>query len=90
MVGVKGYFEKNQKAMRLLLKRGFNKSIPTTVAVDMVVTPKYHDVEQIKQIFRWCRRNNVHNYIMTLIPEGLADKVIGWQQKPADCYVAGS
>ncbi|HEV7367935.1 radical SAM protein [Arenibaculum sp.] len=73
MVGVKGYGSKATAALHMLVERGFNKSIPTRLAIDMVVTPKYHDLEEIERVFRWCRDNNVHNYIMTLIPEGMAD-----------------
>jgi MoaA/NifB/PqqE/SkfB family radical SAM enzyme len=74
IVGVKGYGEKATSALQMLVKRGFNKSIPTRMAIDMVVTPNFHNMEEIEEIFRWCRINNVHNYIMTLIPEGLADR----------------
>ncbi|GGY10328.1 hypothetical protein GCM10007160_41900 [Litchfieldella qijiaojingensis] len=73
MVGVRGYGMKARNAMNLLLDRGFNKSVPTRLAIDVVVTPKYHDLEDVANLFRWCRDNNVHNYIMTLIPEGMAD-----------------
>lgn len=74
IVGVKGYGEKAISALHMLVERGFNKSIPTRMAIDMVVTPNYHNTKDIEDIFRWCRINNVHNYIMTLIPEGLADR----------------
>lgn len=73
MVGVKGYGDKARNAMQLLLAEGFNNSIPTRLAIDVVVTPKYHDLDGVADLFRWCRDNNVHNYIMTLIPEGMAD-----------------
>jgi MoaA/NifB/PqqE/SkfB family radical SAM enzyme len=74
IVGVQGYGKKSEDALNLLIEYGFNKSIPTRMAIDMVVTPQYHNMEEIENIFRWCRINNVHNYIMTLIPEGLADR----------------
>jgi MoaA/NifB/PqqE/SkfB family radical SAM enzyme len=73
MVGVKGYGEIADKALQLLVDRGFNATIPTRMAVDVVVTPHFQDLEQIASIFRWTRDNNVHSYIMTLIPEGMAD-----------------
>jgi len=73
MVGVKGYGVRARTAMNLLLARGFNKTIPTRLAIDVVVTPKYHNIDDVANLFRWCRDNNVHNYIMTLIPEGMAD-----------------
>lgn len=73
MVGVKGYGEKANAALHLLVERGFNRSIPTRMAIDMVVTPKHHELSEIESVFRWCRDNNVASYIMTLIPEGMAD-----------------
>ncbi|AZZ92278.1 radical SAM protein [Hahella sp. KA22] len=73
MVGVRGYGDKARSAMGLLLERGFNQSIPTRLAIDVVVTPKFHDLDDVADLFRWCRDNNVHSYIMTLIPEGMAD-----------------
>jgi MoaA/NifB/PqqE/SkfB family radical SAM enzyme len=73
MVGVKGYGEIANRALELLVERGFNRTIPTRIAIDMVVTPHFQDLEQVGKIFRWTRDNNVHSYIMTLIPEGMAD-----------------
>lgn len=73
MVGVKGYGKVANRALELLVERGFNETIPTRMAIDMVVTPKFQNLDDIGKIFRWCRDNNVHNYIMTLIPEGMAD-----------------
>jgi MoaA/NifB/PqqE/SkfB family radical SAM enzyme len=73
MVRLKGYGEKAQNALDLLIERGFNQSIPTRLAIDMVVTPAYQDLEEVASVFRWCRQNNIHSYISTLIPEGLAD-----------------
>lgn len=77
MVGVKGYGIKAQRALKLLMERGFNKTIPTRLAVDMVVTPQFNesdDFAEVVEMHRWCRQNNIHNYIVTLIPEGRADK----------------
>jgi MoaA/NifB/PqqE/SkfB family radical SAM enzyme len=73
MVGVKGYGKIATAALHKLVERGFSNTIPTKMAIDMVVTPRFQDLEEIGNIFRWCRDNNVHSYIMTLIPEGMAD-----------------
>jgi MoaA/NifB/PqqE/SkfB family radical SAM enzyme len=73
MVGVKGYGEVANRALELLVERGFNETIPTRMAIDMVVTPKFQNLDDIGKIFRWSRDHNVHSYIMTLIPEGMAD-----------------
>ncbi|MEA2604862.1 MAG: hypothetical protein QOF89_5854 [Acidobacteriota bacterium] len=74
IVGKQGYGEKVNRALELLLAAGFNRTSPTRMAIDMVVTPRNNDMAEIEKIFRWCRYNNVHNYIQTLIPEGLADR----------------
>lgn len=85
MVGVKGYGEIATKALHMLVERGFGETIPTRMAVDVVVTPKFQDLEMIGRIFRWCRDNNVHNYIMTLIPEGMADhRTVLFERQRAD------
>jgi len=83
MVGVKGYAAKANTALMKVLERGFNKCVPTRVAIDMVVTPQFNDIESIKKVFRWTRDNNVHSYIQSLIPEGRADneKVIQAKQQ---------
>lgn len=74
MVGVRGYGSRARDAMSHLLRCGFNKHIPTRLAIDVVVTPKFHDLEDISTLFLWARDNNIHSYIMTLIPEGMGDR----------------
>ncbi|WP_084788863.1 radical SAM/SPASM domain-containing protein [Bradyrhizobium sp. Cp5.3] len=77
MAGVRGYGAKSNAALQMLLERGFNQSIPTRVAIDAVVTPQFNETEHFAEIgalHRWCRLNNVHNYIVPLIPEGRADR----------------
>ena len=73
MVGVKGYGEVATRALHKMVARGFADQIPTRLAIDMVTTPHFQNLEEIGKIFRWCRDHNVHQYIMTLIPEGMAD-----------------
>jgi MoaA/NifB/PqqE/SkfB family radical SAM enzyme len=73
MVGVKGYGKIATRALHKMVERGFSATIPTRLAIDMVTTPRFQDMDEIGEIFRWCRDNNVHQYIMTLIPEGMAD-----------------
>ncbi|AEH11146.1 MULTISPECIES: radical SAM protein [Protofrankia] len=85
MVGVKGYGRVATRALHLLVERGFASTIPTRMAIDMVVTLHFQDMEEIDTIFRWCRDNNVHNYIMTLIPEGMADhRQVLFEKRRAD------
>ena len=68
-----GYGIKANKIFQMFQDKGFNKTKPTRLAVDMVITPQYHDIDIVKTIFRYCRNNNIHFYITTLIPEGIAD-----------------
>ncbi|MCR6111839.1 radical SAM protein [Bacillus sp. A301a_S52] len=81
IVKVKGYGVHVRKVLYKLVDIGFTKEIPTRLAIDMVVTPKSDDMEDVENIYRWCRQNNVHNYISTLIPEGLADRKSKLYQK---------
>jgi MoaA/NifB/PqqE/SkfB family radical SAM enzyme len=77
MVGRRGYGVRANAALHMLLERGFNRTIPTRVAIDMVVTPQFNesrDFAEVVDLHRWCRLNNVHNYIVPLIPEGRADR----------------
>lgn len=74
IVKVKGYGEYVHKMLHKLVEKGFTSTVPTRLAIDLVITPKNEDLEDIEKIYRWCRQNNVHHYISTLIPEGLADR----------------
>lgn len=73
MVGVKGYGKIANWALPRMVERGFVDTIPTRVGIDMVTTPQFNSLEEIGEIFRWCRDRNVHVYITTLIPEGMGD-----------------
>ncbi|MFC4770231.1 radical SAM protein [Effusibacillus consociatus] len=74
IVMVKGYGEYVDKVLKKLVAKGLSGSVPTRLAIDLVMTPRNEDLEDVANIFRWCRENNVHNYISTLIPEGIADR----------------
>ncbi len=74
IVRKKGYGSVVKKGINLLIEKGFNNSIPTRLAIDLVVTASHQDLSEVCDIFRWCRQNNIHCYISTLIPEGLADR----------------
>jgi hypothetical protein len=68
-----GYGAKVNKVFQMFQDRGFNKVKPTRLAIDLVITPQYYDIDITKNIFRYCRENNIHFIISTLIPEGAAD-----------------
>lgn len=71
-VKMPGYTKHAREVMDKLVAKGFNKPIPTRLALDMIVTKK-HTFEQVGKVHRWCRDNNVHSYISYLIPEGRSD-----------------
>jgi len=80
LVGKPGYTTSARQALGRLLRLGFNDPVPTRLAIDMIVM-KRHTLESIGEVHRWCRDNNVHHYISTLIPEGLADKHVRQKEK---------
>lgn len=80
LVGKRGYTASARDALDRLLRLGFNDPVPTRLAIDMIVM-KRHTLESIGEVHRWCRDNNIHHYISTLIPEGLADKHVRQKEK---------
>lgn len=72
-VNMPGYTDHARAVLDKLITRGFNEPIPTRLAIDMIVTKK-HSFEEVGDVHRWCRRNNIHSYISYLIPEGRSDK----------------
>ncbi|MCG8421479.1 MAG: radical SAM protein [Proteobacteria bacterium] len=80
LVGKPGYTVEARRALERLLALGFNEPVPTRLAIDMIIMNK-HSLESIGEVHRWCRDNNVHHYISTLIPEGLADKKVRQKER---------
>ncbi len=76
IVGIKGYGDIVTRSIEYMLEKGFSDHSPTRLAVDLMLSPRDNDIEEVETLFRWCRQNNIHNYIMTLIPEGRADRKI--------------
>ena len=72
-VQMPGYTVHARSMLDKMIERGFNRPVPTRLAIDMIVT-KRHRFEEVGDVHRWCRRNNIHSYISYLIPEGRADK----------------
>jgi MoaA/NifB/PqqE/SkfB family radical SAM enzyme len=73
----KGYAEKRDKGLSLLLKEGFNKSskdkkYQTRLAINSIVCKKNKD--EIIKIFNYCRENNIMPIISTFIPAGKTEK----------------
>ncbi len=76
IVGIKGYGDFVTRSIEYMLEKGFTDHSPTRLAIDLMLSPRDNHIEEVETLFRWCRRNNIHNYIMTLIPEGRADRKI--------------
>ena len=67
-VQVPGYAEKRNQALSLLMEKGFNKSTPTRL---MVNTLAINNVEDILDIYRRCRENNIIPQLGEYITTGL-------------------
>ncbi|TKJ17884.1 hypothetical protein CEE44_05180 [Candidatus Woesearchaeota archaeon B3_Woes] len=76
MVGVKGYAKKRNKAIEYLIKEGFNKTNPTRLGRDLVITNI--NKEEIYDSLRWCRKNKVFPLFRPLMPIGAARKLTDW------------
>lgn len=69
MVGnIKGTFNKIQKTIFLLIKVGFNKSKPTRLGIESVLSRV--NLSQIPKIFRFARKNNIYPYLELITPAG--------------------
>lgn len=76
MVGVKGYAKKRNKAIKYLIEEGFNKTKPTRLGRDLVITNINKD--EVYDAMRWCRKNNVFPIFRPLMPIGAARKLTDW------------
>lgn len=72
LVGKNGYGEQVEKVLYLLMDEGFNKTTPTSLGVDIVITPI--NKKEIFPLFRFCRKNNIFPFCASLIPHGRAVK----------------
>jgi len=76
MVGTKGYARKRNKAVQYLIEEGFNKTKPTRLGRDLVITNI--NKEELYDSLRWCRKNNVFPLFRPLMPIGAAAKLKDW------------
>ena len=69
MVGnVSGAFEKIQNTLAILQKVGFNKTTPTRLAIETVISKT--NLTEIPKIFKFARMNNIYPYIELVTPAG--------------------
>ncbi len=76
MVGRKGYAKKRNQAIKFLMDAGFNKTTPTRLGRDLVVT-RINESE-VYDALRWCRKNNVFPLFRPLMPIGAARNLADW------------
>ena len=70
LVGSKGYHKKAKNALKLLIKTGFTKYIPTRLAIDCIATNL--NKKEIIPLFKFCRKKNISPQFSGLIPHGEA------------------
>lgn len=69
MVGnVSGVFEKIQNTIKILTNAGFNKTNPTRLGLETVIS--HTNLGEIPEIFRFARKNNIYPYIELIMPTG--------------------
>ena len=63
----KGYTERRNKGLELLMKKGFNQNFEgqTRLGADILVMKKNYD--EIEDIYRWCRENNIFPLVKPLM-----------------------
>ncbi len=76
MVGRKGYAARRNKTFQYLIDAGMNKTIPTRLGRDLVIT-RFNENE-VYDALRWCRKNNVFPLMRPLMPIGAARKLTDW------------
>ena len=68
--GIPWAYEKMQAGLHNLLDVGFNKSNPTRIAVDLFIMKDNYN--EISEIFKWARRNNVFPFVCKMLNSGRA------------------
>ncbi|MFQ5474370.1 MAG: radical SAM/SPASM domain-containing protein [Candidatus Nanoarchaeia archaeon] len=77
LVGRKNYTKFRDKTLEILMKVGFNKSCPTRLGFDSVIVKQ--NKNEILDIFRFCRKNNIFPMFKTFIPTGGALQYKNWE-----------
>ncbi|MBI4453704.1 radical SAM protein [Candidatus Woesearchaeota archaeon] len=77
MVGRQGYAKKRNEVIEMLMDAGFNRSKPTRLGRDLVITNINKD--EVYESLKWCRKNNVFPLFRPLMPIGAAINVKEWE-----------
>ena len=87
MVGRKGYAKQRNNALQILMNLGFNKTSPTRLGRDLVITTI--NKSEVYDALRWCRKNNIFPIFRPLMPIGAARKLTDWmmsKEETKDMY----
>jgi len=77
LVGLPGYAISRKAAFSLLTKYGFNKTTPTRMGIDTVITK--FNMDEILGLFQYFRDNNIFPIIKPFMPLGGALRVKDWE-----------
>ncbi len=77
LVNRKDYTKSRNKALDNLIKIGFNKSTPTRLGFDSIITKQ--NKNEILKMFKFCREKNIFPSFKTFIPTGGALQYKDWE-----------
>lgn len=77
LVGRKGYAERRNKSLSYLMEVGFNKTKPTRLGLDAILTTS--NKNDILNLFKFCRENNIFPLFRPFMPIGGALRVKEWE-----------
>ncbi|MFA6994836.1 MAG: radical SAM protein [Patescibacteria group bacterium] len=82
LVGRRGYAKSRNEAFQILMKTGFNKSKPTRLGFDSIIVRQ--NKNEILDMIRFCRKNNIFPSFKTFIPTGGALQYKKWEISKKD------
>ena len=77
LVGRQGYAKLRDKALKILMDVGFNKTKPTRLGFDSIIAKQ--NKNEILEMLRFCRKNNIFPMFKTFIPTGGALQYKEWE-----------
>lgn len=77
LVGRQGYTKLRDKTLKILIDVGFNKTKPTRLGFDSIIVKQ--NKNEILDMLRFCRKNNIFPSFKTFIPTGGALQYKEWE-----------
>lgn len=68
------YFQDRNKSLKVLMETGFNDCVPTRLAFDTIICQE--NVEEIAEVHRFARRNNIFVLFVNYLPSGRSAQVM--------------